>query len=67
MARSLRGGVWGSIATSLRPAMERRDIIGQANDIKTAFSSWDNCMQANICKYDGIRSPNPPRERLLTG
>ena len=50
MARSLRGGVWGSISSSLASSLAPRDIVGQVNDVKTAFSSWDNCMQATYCK-----------------
>lgn len=55
MERSLRGGFLDLLAASLRPAFERRDVItdaqGKANDVKTAFSSWDNCMNAVYCKY----------------
>lgn len=54
MARSLRGGVWGSIAQSLHSSLAPRDIGGlqdKATDAATAFSSWDNCMEVNYCKY----------------
>lgn len=55
MARSLRGGVWGSIARAVKPALEARSVTSDAqsefSDVKTAFSSWDNCMAAVYCKY----------------
>lgn len=50
MARSLRGGVWGSITGGVASNFARRDLLNQAMDVKTAFSSWDNCMQVNYCK-----------------
>jgi hypothetical protein len=55
MERSLRRGFFDLVAASLRPALERRDTVGnvqgQISDVKTAFSSWDNCMNAVYCKY----------------
>ncbi|KAJ4297239.1 hypothetical protein N0V88_004157 [Collariella sp. IMI 366227] len=51
MERSLRRGFLDLLVASLRPAVGRRDIQGQISDVKTAFSSWDNCMQVNYCKY----------------
>jgi hypothetical protein len=27
------------------------DVEGKITDVKTAFSSWDNCMKADFCKY----------------
>ncbi|OIW34937.1 hypothetical protein CONLIGDRAFT_31965 [Coniochaeta ligniaria NRRL 30616] len=62
MARSLRRGVVDGfvdlLSASLRPALERRDAItdaqGQISDVKTAFSSWDNCMNAVYCKWPVI-------------
>lgn len=54
MARSLRGGVWGSIAQGLHSSLAPRDVAGlqdKATDAATAFSSWDNCMDVNYCKY----------------
>lgn len=54
MARSRRGGVWGSIAGSLDLSLAPRDLSdvkGKANDVATAFSSWDNCMESTYCKY----------------
>ncbi|KAL2271283.1 hypothetical protein VTJ83DRAFT_654 [Remersonia thermophila] len=54
MARSLRGGVLDLFVASLRPAVERRSLTDQINDVGTAFSSWDNCMQATYCKWPVI-------------
>lgn len=51
MERSLRRGFLDLLAGSLRPALERKDLQGQITDVKTAFSSWGNCMQASFCKY----------------
>lgn len=59
MERSLRRGVMDAfkdlLSASLQPALARRDAItdaqGQISDVKTAFSSWDNCMNAVYCKY----------------
>lgn len=55
MTTSLRGGVSGILARSLQHAFQQRSIITDAQDqivdIKTAFSSWDNCMQVVYCKY----------------
>lgn len=58
MARSLRGGVWGSIRDSLARSvaanLARRDIVdsakGKVSDVQKAFSSWDNCMDVVWCK-----------------
>ncbi|OLN88618.1 hypothetical protein CCHL11_01759 [Colletotrichum chlorophyti] len=61
MARSLRGGAWGSVVSSLAATIERRGITdtvenaGQSiNDVKTALSSWDNCMAVSFCKWPVI-------------
>ncbi|KAL2023221.1 hypothetical protein VTK56DRAFT_3344 [Thermocarpiscus australiensis] len=54
MERSLRGGFLDLLVASLRPALERRNVQEQITDVKTAFSSWDNCMQANYCKWPAI-------------
>ncbi|TDZ27145.1 hypothetical protein C8035_v012021 [Colletotrichum spinosum] len=61
MARSLRGGVWGSVVSSLAATVEKRQIMStiqnagnSVNDVKTAFSSWDNCMKADYCKWPVI-------------
>ncbi len=59
MARSLRPTTWEAItdvlARNLVAQAHKRDIVGDASqkvgDVKTAFSSWDNCMQAAYCKY----------------
>jgi hypothetical protein len=51
MRRSLREGFVELLVASLRPAIERRqDIAGSVSNVKTAFSSWDNCMAATYCK-----------------
>ncbi|WPG97562.1 Hypothetical protein R9X50_00033900 [Acrodontium crateriforme] len=31
-----------------------RDIVGEANDVKTTFSSWDSCMSKSYCKWPVI-------------
>ncbi|KAL2131583.1 hypothetical protein VTI74DRAFT_4880 [Chaetomium olivicolor] len=54
MERSLRRGLLDVLVASLRPAVERRDLAGQISDVKTAFSSWDNCMQVTYCKWPVI-------------
>ncbi|KAL0939099.1 fibroin-3 related protein [Colletotrichum truncatum] len=61
MARSLRGGVWGSVMSSMAASIQRRQIMStvenagnQINDVKTALSSWDNCMSVNYCKWPVI-------------
>lgn len=58
MARSLRGGLLEimkeNFARSVAETLRRRDIIGDTeqhvDNVKTAFSSWDNCMKAAYCK-----------------
>lgn len=44
----------GSLARSVASNLAERDVIGSAQekvtDIKTALSSWDNCMAASFCK-----------------
>ncbi|KAI0505271.1 hypothetical protein F5B22DRAFT_531690 [Xylaria bambusicola] len=64
MERSLQdGGSWGHafanlVSRSAVAALGRRQSIeGISNDISdaaTAFSSWDNCFQASICKWPVI-------------
>ncbi|KAK2072659.1 hypothetical protein P8C59_006997 [Phyllachora maydis] len=58
MRRSLGDGFVDLLVASLRPAFERRDgitnIPGKVTDVKTAFSSWDNCMKASYCKWPVI-------------
>lgn len=51
MERSLRRGFLDLFVASLRPALGRRDLSGQLTDVQTAFSSWDNCMEVDYCKY----------------
>lgn len=54
MTRSLRGGVAEIVARSFQKAFEERGIISDASssisDVKTALSSWDNCMSVTWCK-----------------
>lgn len=65
MARSLQDGPWERLRTSLARSvaghLASRNIIEDAKDkvtdIKTALSSWDNCMAANFCKYVLSDSP----------
>ncbi len=54
MQGSLRRSALDLLVAAVRPAVEQRDVItsvqGQITDAKTAWSSWDNCIQSNICK-----------------
>ena len=50
MRRSLGGGFLDLLARAADPALGKRDIAGQVNDVKTALSSWDNCMSVTYCK-----------------
>lgn len=62
MARSLRPSAWEAIrdvvVRSIAADLQRRDLISDAqnkvSDVQTAFSSWDNCMQAAYCKWPVI-------------
>ncbi|OAA61170.1 hypothetical protein SPI_05194 [Niveomyces insectorum RCEF 264] len=60
MAHSLgrRRGALDVLAAALEPVLTRRDAItnveGKITDVKTAFSSWDNCMKATFCKWPVI-------------
>ncbi|CAI4216463.1 unnamed protein product [Parascedosporium putredinis] len=58
MVRSLRGGLWGTLTQGLTSNLGRRntleDLQNSASEAKTAFSSWDNCMQATFCKWPVI-------------
>ncbi|KAK4141573.1 uncharacterized protein C8A04DRAFT_30813 [Dichotomopilus funicola] len=54
MRRSLGRGFLDLVVSSLQPAVQKRDVMGQITDVKTAFSSWDNCMQVNYCKWPVI-------------
>lgn len=53
---SLKDAFVGLLARSAVAALGKRQSIGGIengiSDAKTAFSSWDNCMKANFCKYD---------------
>jgi hypothetical protein len=58
MARSLQGSAFEKIRDAVIRGIvhevTRRNIIedttDKVEDIKTALSSWDNCMAANFCK-----------------
>lgn len=39
-----------SIPREMLLGLQQRGIADQANDVKTSFSSWDNCMKATYCK-----------------
>ncbi|KAI1814101.1 hypothetical protein GGS20DRAFT_436406 [Poronia punctata] len=70
MERSLGVGGWKDavvnlLARSAVAALDKRqssetsgdsasDISGEISDAATAFSSWDNCMNANFCKWPAI-------------
>ncbi|KAJ3477264.1 hypothetical protein NLG97_g8884 [Lecanicillium saksenae] len=62
MARSLRPTAWEAVtevlARNLVAQAYKRDIVtdaqGKVTDVKTAFSSWDNCMKAAYCKWPVI-------------
>ncbi|KAF4976701.1 hypothetical protein FZEAL_6665 [Fusarium zealandicum] len=62
MARSLRGSTWeilrDKFIRTIAADLARRDVIddatGKATDVKTAFSSWDNCMDVVWCKWPVI-------------
>ncbi|KAK8139862.1 fibroin-3 related protein [Apiospora sp. TS-2023a] len=53
--RSIGEALMGLVARSVAAGFMKRDAIsdakGQVMDVKTAFSSWDNCMQASYCKW----------------
>lgn len=44
-----------SVVRSVAAGLTRRDVVGESEekvqDVKTALSSWDNCMKADFCKY----------------
>ena len=62
MLNSLRPSAWETVKTILARGIStgliRRDMLtdaqGHVTDVKTAFSSWDNCMQASFCKWPVI-------------
>jgi hypothetical protein len=68
MARSLRPAPWelvrDALARSVAGTLVKRNIVtdteGKITDVKTAFSSWDNCMKASFCKYDLRLLPSVP-------
>ncbi|KAK3395833.1 hypothetical protein B0T20DRAFT_46194 [Sordaria brevicollis] len=58
MRRSVQEGLGARfldlLARSIHPALQRRNVADDLNDVKTAFSSWDNCMQVDYCKWTAI-------------
>ncbi|KAH8197940.1 hypothetical protein TruAng_007890 [Truncatella angustata] len=59
--RGLGDALRDLLARSVMAGMGKRDttsttsnIEGKITDVKTAFSSWDNCMQATFCKWPVI-------------
>ncbi|KAI1345201.1 hypothetical protein F5Y15DRAFT_20452 [Xylariaceae sp. FL0016] len=56
--RSLRDAFIQLLSRSAVAAISKRQSIssvtGDLEDAKTAFSSWDNCMQASFCKWPVI-------------
>jgi len=51
MRRSLQEGFGKLLLASLQPVLGRRQsLVDQANDVKTALTSWDGCMAATYCK-----------------
>ncbi|KAL8419859.1 hypothetical protein RB594_002858 [Gaeumannomyces avenae] len=56
MEGSLREGAVDLLAASIRPLLDRRagTITESVSDVRTAFSSWDNCMKFTYCKWPVI-------------
>ncbi|KAK5990453.1 hypothetical protein PT974_08721 [Cladobotryum mycophilum] len=62
MARSVNGGVWGTMKTSLVNSLAaeviRRDMVTDAKDkaseIKHTFTNWNLCMTKAYCKWPAI-------------
>ncbi|KAK5657063.1 hypothetical protein OQA88_3590 [Cercophora sp. LCS_1] len=54
MRRSLREGFAELMVRSLEPVLKRQDLQGQVDNVRNAFSSWDNCMEATYCKWPVI-------------
>ena len=53
--QSLKDAFVNLLARSVVAAVDKRQSVssiqGSVEDAATAFSSWDNCMQAAFCKY----------------
>jgi hypothetical protein len=47
---ALRNLVARSVVAAMTKPTDKRGISDSITDVKTAFSSWDNCMQAVYCK-----------------
>ena len=41
--------------------LPRQNIIQQAADVKSTFSSWDGCMSKTYCKYVASARLSVPR------
>ncbi|KAK0670714.1 hypothetical protein QBC41DRAFT_67321 [Cercophora samala] len=54
MRRSVGEGFLDLLARAIHPALVRRNLEGQIGDVRTAFSSWDNCMAQAYCKWPAI-------------
>ncbi|KAG6092161.1 hypothetical protein E4U30_005770 [Claviceps sp. LM220 group G6] len=62
MARSLRPPAWelvrNALARRVAQGLSQRSVVNDAQnkvtDVKTAFSSWNNCMKATFCKWPVI-------------
>ncbi|OBT58270.1 hypothetical protein VE04_01558 [Pseudogymnoascus sp. 24MN13] len=40
-----------SVSREMLLGLQNRDLADSANNVKTSFSSWDNCMKATYCKW----------------
>ncbi|KAK4202241.1 hypothetical protein QBC40DRAFT_44703 [Triangularia verruculosa] len=54
MRRSVGEELLDLLARAIHPALLRRNLEGQIGDVRTAFSSWDNCMAQAYCKWPAI-------------
>ncbi|KAH8675613.1 hypothetical protein BX600DRAFT_178378 [Xylariales sp. PMI_506] len=56
--QSLGSALRDLVVRSIIAGISKRDAItsveGKITDVKTAFSSWDNCMEASFCKWPVI-------------
>ncbi|KFY99995.1 hypothetical protein V498_00363 [Pseudogymnoascus sp. VKM F-4517 (FW-2822)] len=48
-----------SVPRAMLLGLQQRGLAESANDVKTSFSSWDNCMQATYCKWPIIAAIIP--------
>ncbi|ORY65948.1 uncharacterized protein BCR38DRAFT_456621 [Pseudomassariella vexata] len=54
LAQAFQDLVVRSVSAGIGKRQSISSIEGQITDVKTAFSSWDNCMQASFCKWPVI-------------